>query len=52
MDRQAVGIHDRVNLTGQATSRVTHILVIVFRDTGSVLVHADDRGIDICTAAS
>src|SRR5437868_10442552 len=46
MDRQAVGVHHRVNLAGQASSRPAHILVIVVRDAGSVLVHADDGGID------
>jgi hypothetical protein len=44
MDRQAIGVHDRVNLAGQAPSRATHILMIVVRDTGPVLVHAHDRG--------
>jgi hypothetical protein len=38
MDRQAVGVHDRVNLGRQAPSRATHILMIVVRDAGSVLV--------------
>ena len=46
MDRQAIGVHDRVNFARQAPSRATHILVIVVRDTGSVLVHAHDRGIN------
>ena len=46
MDRQAIGVHDRVNLAGQATPRATHILMIVARDTGTVLVHAHDGGID------
>ena len=46
MDRQAIGVHDRVYLAGQAPSRATHILMIVVRDTGSVLVHADDGGIN------
>ena len=46
MDRQAIGIHDRVKLARQAPSRATHVLVIVVRDTGSVLVHAHDGGID------
>jgi hypothetical protein len=38
--------HHRVNLARQAPLRATHILVIVVRDTGSVLVHAHDGGID------
>jgi hypothetical protein len=46
MDRQAIGVHHRVYLARQAPSRATHILVIVVRDTGSVLVHAHDGGID------
>jgi hypothetical protein len=52
MNRQAVGVHDRVNLAGQAPSRATHILMIVVRDTGSVPVHAHDGVSIICTAAS
>jgi hypothetical protein len=36
----------RVNLDRQASSRATHVLVIVVRDTGSVLMHAHDGGID------
>jgi hypothetical protein len=46
MDRQAIGIHHRVNLAGEASSGATHSLVIVVRDTRSVLVHAHDGGID------
>jgi hypothetical protein len=46
MDRQAIGVHDRVNFARQASSRATHILVIVVRNAGSVLVHAHDGGID------
>jgi hypothetical protein len=46
MDRQIIGVHHRVNLARQAPSRATHILVIVVRDRGSVLVHAHDGGID------
>jgi hypothetical protein len=44
-----------VNLAGQATSRATHILMIVVRDAGSMLVHLDPRTTEvsiICTAAS
>ena len=36
----------RVNLAREASSRATHSLVIVVRDTRSVLVHAHDGGID------
>jgi hypothetical protein len=46
MDRQAIGVRHRVNLARQAPSRAIHILVIVVRDTGSVLVHAQNGGID------
>jgi hypothetical protein len=46
MDRQAIGVYHRVNLAGQTPSRATHILLIVVRDAGSVLVHAHDGGID------
>jgi hypothetical protein len=46
MDRRAIGVHHRVYLARQATSRATHILLIVVRDTGSVLVHAHDRRVD------
>ena len=46
MDGQAIGVHHRVNLAGQATPRATHILMIVARDTGTVLVHAHDGSID------
>ena len=42
MHRQAIGIHYCVNLARQAPSRATHILAIVVRDAGSVLVHAHD----------
>ena len=46
MDQQAIGVYHRVNLARQAPSRATHIMVIVARDTGSVLVHAHKGGID------
>jgi len=46
MDRQAIGVHYRVNLGHEASSRATHGLVIVVRDTRSVLVHAHNGGID------
>jgi hypothetical protein len=46
IERQAVGIHHRVNLACQAPSRATHILLTVVRDAGSVLVNAHDGGID------
>src|SRR3974390_3458164 len=46
MDRQAVGVHHRVNLAGQAASRAAHVLVIVVGHGSPVLVHTDDGGID------
>ncbi|MCP1970809.1 hypothetical protein J2R87_004549 [Bradyrhizobium elkanii] len=46
MERQAIGVHHCVNLVRQATSRAIHILVIVVRNTGFVLVHAHDGSID------
>jgi hypothetical protein len=46
MDRQAIGVHYRMNLVRHAPSRATHVLVIVVCDTGSVLMHAHDGGID------
>ena len=46
MDRQTIGVDYRVNLAREASSRATHSLVIVVRDTRSVLVHAHDGGID------
>jgi hypothetical protein len=45
MDRQAIGVHQCVNLARQAPTRATDILVIVVRDTGSLLVHAHSGGI-------
>jgi hypothetical protein len=29
MDRQAIGVHDRVNLADEAPSQATHILMII-----------------------
>lgn len=46
MNRQAIGVHHRVNLPRQAPSRATHFLLIVVGDACPVLVHAHDRGID------
>jgi hypothetical protein len=46
MDRQPVGVHDRVNLACQTASRPAHMLLIVISDAGSVLVHAHDGSID------
>src|SRR5882724_3777513 len=38
-----IGIHHRVNLACQASSRAPHILLIVIGDPGSVLVYAHDH---------
>jgi hypothetical protein len=54
MNRQTVGVHDRMNLAGQptlnlagqATLRAAHFLVIVISQACPVLVHADDGGIN------
>ena len=46
MDRRAIGIHRRVNLVRQAPSRAADILVIVVRDAGPMLMHADNGGVD------
>ncbi len=46
LHRQANGVHDRVNLAGKPASRPAHIFFSVPRDTGSVLVHTHDGGID------
>jgi hypothetical protein len=46
MNRQAIGVHHRMNLAGQAASRAAHVLMIVIRDAGPVLVHAHDGGIN------
>jgi hypothetical protein len=46
MDRQAVGVHYRVNLAGQAASRAAHVLMVVVGHACPVLVHGDDGGIN------
>jgi hypothetical protein len=46
MDRQAVGVHYRVNLAGQAAPQAAHVLVVVVGHACPVLVHADDGGIN------
>ena len=53
MDRQAIGVHDRVNLARQPASPTAHILMGIVRDTGPVLVYAHTMEVSIiCTAAS
>ena len=44
--RQAIGVHDGVNLARQSASRTAHVLLSVARDAGPMLVHANDRGVD------
>ena len=46
INRHAVGVHDRVNRAGQATSRAAHVLQIVVRHACPVLVHPDNGGIN------
>ena len=38
MDLQAIGVHDHMDLACQAIPRATYILMIVARETGTVLV--------------
>jgi len=45
-DRQAVGIDHRMNLAGQPASRPSHGLFSVPSDARTVLMHADNRGVD------
>lgn len=44
--RQAVGIDEGMDLTGQTAPRSADILVSIVRGTGPVLMHADDGGVD------
>ena len=44
--RQAIGIHDGVNFGGQPATRAAHVLLIIARDAGSVLMHSHDGRID------
>ena len=46
MDRQAIGVHHRVNLARQAPRERPMSWVIVVRNTGCMLMHPDDGGID------
>ena len=46
LHRQAIAVHYDMDLTGQAATRATHMLVAVVGDAGTVLVYADNRGID------
>jgi hypothetical protein len=44
--RKPIGIDDRVNLTGQPAPWPAHRLSSVLSNAGTVLMHADDRGVD------
>jgi len=45
LHRQAIGVHDSVNLARQPASRPAHVLFSVARDAGSMLVYTHDGGI-------
>jgi hypothetical protein len=40
--RQAIGIHDGVNLSRQPASGSAHVLLTVARDATTVLMHSDN----------
>src|SRR5215475_7506197 len=44
--RQTVAVYNDMDLASQPAARATHMLAAVIGDAGSMLVHADDRGID------
>ena len=44
--RQASGVHDSVNLAGEPASQPAHMFLSVPANTGSVLVHTHDGGIN------
>src|ERR1700738_1002868 len=46
LHKQAIGVHDSVNLARKPASRPAHVLFSVARDAGSMLVHTDDGCID------
>jgi hypothetical protein len=46
MDRQAIGVHHRINLAGQAASRASYGVSSIPSDSGTVLVRAHAGGID------
>ena len=46
LKRRASGVHDSLNLAGKAASRPARVFFSVPRDTGSVLVHTHDGGIN------
>jgi hypothetical protein len=42
LHRQAIGVHDGMNLCRQATSGSAHVLLTIARNAASVLMHAHD----------
>src|SRR5258708_29930652 len=46
LHRQAIGVHDSVNLARKPASRPAHVLFSVARNAGSMLVHTHDGCID------
>jgi hypothetical protein len=43
---QSVGVNHGVDFAGQSAARAAHVLLAIFRDARSMLVHADNRCID------
>jgi hypothetical protein len=46
LHRQTIAVHHYMDLAGQPATRATHLLVAVVGDAGTMLVYADDGGID------
>jgi hypothetical protein len=46
LHRQTIAVDNGMDLAGQPATRATNMLAAVIGDTGSMLVHADDRRID------
>jgi hypothetical protein len=46
LHRQAIGVHDSVNLARKPASRPAHVLFSIPCDAGSVLVHPHDGCVD------
>ena len=44
--RQSVGVNHHVDFAGQSASRSAHVLLMIFRDARSMLVHAYNGCID------
>jgi len=49
--RQSVGINHHVDFAGQSASRAAHVLLMIFRDARSMLVHAYNPIPDACLIA-